>query len=264
MDKRASLRQYYQNQATVDKADQQYQQRTAQLSDFENTVIEAFGALIRFMDGKTTKTEVVNQLKSISTPDVDKVVKAVSKLDKDVLANKLDLKPLVAELQQIKREMSLVPKTLPKFEQKDSVKVTNLDEVKLDTSKLEQAVKALKLDPKIDVKASDVQIDLSPVQNTLLDLLKAVKNQELPEYELPFEENNKPAKAKLRNGSQEVTQTNILIDEKFDEYQIMYDDLLDADNRVEAIKYFYKGKLVARINYNYDRGVFVGAKKVDV
>lgn len=190
MDKRAPLRQFYQDQATNQMAQQQYKERTAQLNELENTVIESIGALIRFLDGKTTKTEVINQLTSISTPDIDKVVEAVSKLDKDILANQLDLKPLVDELRQIKREMSLVPKSLPKFEQKDAVKVTNLSEVKLDTSKLEKLIKDLKLDPTIEVKPTDVQVaapDLKPLETALKAVVTAIKNQKYPEFpEIPI------------------------------------------------------------------------------
>ncbi len=186
MDKRAGLRQHFQAEVSKAQELEQYKQRTAQLDALEKTVIQAFNVLIKFIDGKTTKTEVVNQLKSISTPDVDKVVQALSKLDKDILANKLDLRPLVKELQQIKREMSLVPKSLPKIpEAKDAVKVTNLNEVSLDTKDLEKAIKNLKLDPRIEVKPADVHttpVDLKPLKDGLLDVLKAIKAQKYPEF----------------------------------------------------------------------------------
>lgn len=188
MDKRAPLRQYFDDKAVQAKSDQRYADRTAQIEALEVSMLKAFNALIRYMDGKTTKTEVVNQLKSISTPDVDKVVTALSKLDADVLANKLDLKPLEAILNGVKREVSLIPKSHATFEQKDSVKVTNLDEVKFDTSDLEKAIKDLKLDPKIDVKAPIVNVDkpdLKPLQDVMLDLLKAVQKIELPKQEFP-------------------------------------------------------------------------------
>lgn len=185
MEKRSSVRQHYQNEATTAQQNKQYQDRTAQLDNIENTMVQAFNALIGFIDGKTTKTEVVNQLKSISTPDVDKVVQAVSKLDKDILANKLDLSPIVKELQQIKREASLIPKSHPdKPEPTEKVKVTNLSEIALDTKSLEKAIKELKLAPTIDVKPTDVNVDapdLKPLQNTLLDVIKAIKNQKYPD-----------------------------------------------------------------------------------
>lgn len=186
MDKRSGLRQHFQNEANKASSDIQYSNRTQQINDFESTVVDGFTALIRFLDGKTTKTEVINQLKSISTPDVDKVVTAISKLDADILANKLDLTPLKQGLDSLKRELSLIPKSLPKIpEQKDNIKVNNLDEVKLDTAKLEKAILGLKLDPQINVKASDVQIDypdLKPLQDALKDVVSAVKNQKYPTF----------------------------------------------------------------------------------
>lgn len=190
MTKRSDIRQHYQTEANQAAHNQQFQDRTAQLNALEDTVINAFNTLIRFIDGKTTKTEVVNQLKSISTPDVDKVVTAISKLDKDILANKLDIKPLEQGLNSLKRELSLIPKSLPKIpEQKDTIKVTNLNEVKLDTSQIEKAIKDLKLDPTIDVKAPVVNVDapnLKPLQDLMLDLLKATQSIKLdvPETDL--------------------------------------------------------------------------------
>lgn len=185
MDKRAGLRQFYTDQERRAQESQQFADRTAQLNDLEDTVLRAFKTLIQFMDGKTTKTEVVNQLKSISTPDVDKVVQAVSKLDKDILSNKLDLKPITDALNGLKREVTMLPKNMPSApEQKESVTVTNLDEIEFDTSSLEAAIKALKLDPKIDVKAPVINVDapdLAPIKTVMLDVLKAIKAQEYPE-----------------------------------------------------------------------------------
>lgn len=189
MDKRADLRQYYQAQASNKLAEQRHAAIIAKYGELENTMVRSFGALIKFIDGKTTKTEVVNQLKSISTPDVDKVVRAISKLDADMLASKLDLAPLLKALDGVKSELSQIPKSLPEFEQRDTVSVSNLDEVQFDTTALEKAIKGLKLDPKIDVKSPVVNIDapdLSPLQGIMLDLLKAVKAQKYPEFpEIP-------------------------------------------------------------------------------
>jgi hypothetical protein len=177
MDKRAGLRQYYQEEQSNKDSVKQYADRTAQLNDLEDTVVKAFNVLIQFMDGKTTKTEVTNQLKSISTPDVDKVVQAVSKLDKDILSNKLDLTPVIQALNGMKRELGLIPKSHPKaIEQKDSITVTNLSEVKLDTTEVVSAIKALKLDVKAPI-INEKDVDLKPLQSIMLDLLKVAQSQ---------------------------------------------------------------------------------------
>jgi len=188
MDKRAGLRQFYQSQEAQAKSDKQFQDRSRQLASLEDTLVQGLNALIAFLDGKTTKTEVVNQLKSISTPDVDKVVKAVEQLDASVTQNKLDLKPLESLLSGIRREVSLIPKSHAEMpEMREDVRVTNLSDVKLDVSEVTKAIKALKLDPKIDVKSPDVQVntDLKPVQDILLDVLKAINKIQLDVPEFP-------------------------------------------------------------------------------
>lgn len=187
--KREELRKHFQAEAKSETAEQQFKKRTVQLDALEDTLIEGFNTLIRFVDGKTTKTEVVNQLKSISTPDVDKVVTALSKLDSDILSNKLDLKPVVDALNGMKRELGLIPKTHPKaVEQKDSFKITNLDEIELDTSDVVKAIKDLKLVAEAPI-INERDVDLKPLQNVMLDLLKAVKAQKpvkIPDFpEIP-------------------------------------------------------------------------------
>jgi len=190
MDKRSGVRQHYQNEAESALHAKQYSDRTVQLNDFEGTVVDGFNALIKFIDGKTTKTEVVNQLRSISTPDVDKLIPLLSKLDKGIQSSKVDLKPLVAQLTAINRQVSLLPKTHPeKPEPTESVKVTNLSELKLDTSAIEKAINKLKLDPVVDVKSPIVNVDapdLAPLQDLLKKIVTAVKDQKYPKFpEIP-------------------------------------------------------------------------------
>lgn len=140
---------------------------------------------MKFMDGKTTKTEVINQLESISTPDVDKVVQALSKLDADVLANKIDFKPLTDALKTTNRELSLIPKSHAKpVEQREDVKVTNLSEIKLDNSDVVTAIKGLKLDVKAPIINTE-KTDIEPLRKIMLDLLTAINKQKpvvIPEY----------------------------------------------------------------------------------
>ena len=194
--KREPTRKYFQEQEEKQTEQARYKQRTAQLKDIEYNVVQAISILINFLDNKITKTEVVNQLESIKTPDVENVVKAISKLDADILSNKLDLQPLVKELQQIKREMSLVPKTLPKQPKPvESVSVKNLKEIVFDTSSLEKAVRDIDVKPEVNVKAPIVAIDppnLKPLQDNLIDVVKAIKAIEYPEFpEIPKTDTSK-------------------------------------------------------------------------
>ena len=180
---REALREEFNKEAFRKEQLKQYTKEIAKLESLEDTLITAFNNLVKFLDGKTSKVEIINQLKEISTPDVDKVVKVIEKLDKNIIDNKLDLRPLTESLNTIKRELSLIPKTLPKFEQKDSLKVSNLDEVVLDTTSLEKAIRELNLKVEAPIINTE-KVDVKPLQDIMLDLLKAFKSfkVEIPEY----------------------------------------------------------------------------------
>lgn len=87
--------QFYDEQQEKNLASSQYDAQMAKLSSIEKTFVNSFTVLIKFLDGQTTKTEVVNQLKSVGTPDALKVVQAVKELDRTTKENKLDRKSVV-------------------------------------------------------------------------------------------------------------------------------------------------------------------------
>lgn len=185
MDKRASLRQHFEDKDYQKKLDQQHKDQLQKMDSLENTLVKSIDAFIRFINGNISKTEVINQIKSVSTPDVDRVTQAIKKLDEHVLSQKLDLKPLENSMNGIKRELSLIPKSHQKLpEAKDSFKVTNLDEIKLDTKPVEDAIKGLKLVAEAPIINTE-QIDLKPLQDIMLDLIKSVKDQKYPETKIP-------------------------------------------------------------------------------
>lgn len=144
----------------------------------------ALQKLVQYMDGKTTKTEVINQLDSIATPDVDKVVKALELLDRTVVASRVDLSPLKEAVSELKK----LPKEYPKFpEQLSKIEVTNQVDNTKQFEKLEQAIKGLKLEaPKVDVKVPETKVvtqnvDLKPLQTALLRIVNAIQAQTYPE-----------------------------------------------------------------------------------
>lgn len=159
---------------TQQRHDALEQQKLQKLDSIESTFIDGLRALIKFLDGKTTKTEVVNQLKTIGTPDVLAVVKAIEKLDKDVLSNKLDITPLQKGLSALEEQLKKIPKVLP--DQKP-LEVSNLAEV---GKEFDRAIKNLKLEaPKVAVNVE--KPNLVPIQTIFKDLLIAVKGIKLPE-----------------------------------------------------------------------------------
>lgn len=149
----------------------------------EKAVYEIARTLIGYLDGKVTKTEVVNQIRSVETPDVEKVVQAVEDLSSVVENTKLDVTPLVEGLSKLEDQLKLIPKEKPEFEQKEDVRVTNLDEI--DFTTLENAIKGIKIDtpaPVVNVPQTEVNVDapdLDPIKKSLSDVIKAVKGIKL-------------------------------------------------------------------------------------
>lgn len=153
------------------------------LDSLEKSLVSSMRQLVLFLDGKTTKTEVINQLKSVNTPDIEKVVKAVEKLDSSVRSGKLDITPLTKGLDALEKQLKQLPKSFPEApEQREDVKVTNLAE--LDIEGLKSSIKGLKLEaPKVEVKPElNIEApDLEPLKNSLLDVVNAVKAIPQPE-----------------------------------------------------------------------------------
>lgn len=143
-------------------------------------------ALIGFLSGATSKTEVVNQLKEIKTPDVQKVVDAVEKLEKVVVDKTVDLSPVVDALKGVESQLQLIPKEAPELPEAPEVDFTATNE------KLDAVLKAIQsLDlvveaPKVDVKVPKAQVnvekvDLTEIKQPLLELLGAFHAFQIPE-----------------------------------------------------------------------------------
>jgi hypothetical protein len=158
------------------------------------TMQDSIQSLIKYLDGKTTKTEVINQLENLASPeDIEKVVNAVNALDDSVKAQSIDFEPVTAGLAKLEKHLADIPKELPSFEQIDELKITNLDEI--DFTTLEKAfsdgistiVKSIKT-PIVNVDAPQVNVttDVKDVVKPLKDLLEAFKGfkVEIPETDM--------------------------------------------------------------------------------
>ena len=201
------------------------------LQSIEQTIVKSFAEIIKYLDGHTSKTEVINQLESIGTPDVAKVVAAVQALDSTIRSTQaVDTSKLERALQSV----SL-----------DAVRVTNLSDLDKRLDAITQAVKGIKFDPVIDVttpeaNATVTQESLAPLQAAMLEVVQAVRDINIP-------------------GPAESVST--FVDEKFDEYTIEYFD--EDDDRPVATHYFLDGQKVATVAFSYNgAGNLVGAKRV--
>ena len=178
-----------QQKVVQDRQAMQSKQTADQLSAIDDTILKSFKILVDYLSKRTSKTEVVNQLKSISTPDVEKVVAAVNELTNVTIDQKLNPEPLIELLTRIQDELIKIPtEHAEAVEQREDVKVTNLSEIKIpefDTSNLEKAINNLKLKaPDVKVAAPNVKVDapdLGPLKTELINIVKAIKEQKYPE-----------------------------------------------------------------------------------
>jgi len=188
-DTHAQNREYFALEADRKLTAEQRKQMAALVSQLDTDMINSFKVLIEFLKGNTTKTEVVNQLTSISTPDVAEVVEAVDRLDNTIKQEKLDLAPLEEQLKLAVEQLTSIPKTLPDApEAIESVKVSNLAEI--DLKPLLDAINALDLKveaPIVNVDAPKVDVaapDLKPIKELFTKLLAGVKAIKMPDVKV--------------------------------------------------------------------------------
>lgn len=161
------------------------------LSKLEQSQVQAFSALIRFLDGKTTRTEVVNQLEKIGTPDVLKVIPAVNDMHSTLKKLKnTDLTPVTKLLSELIKEVSQIPKENPEIPELESVEISNLPDFDDYNDKLIEAIKKIDVKPvvnlptpqvKVDAPVVNVEQDFTTLQKSLKDVVSAVKNIVIPE-----------------------------------------------------------------------------------
>ena len=176
--------------ADSDLADSRHRELLASGLKVSSTVLSSTEALIRYLEGHTTKTEVVNQLNSISTPDVKFVVQALNILD-NTLKNQetTDLTEITQVMQAILNEAKQIPKSnieIPEHEDIDYSK--QFDGLTKAIQAVEKVVKAQKLiaeAPIVNVPETTVNVDapnLKPLQDSIKAVVEAVTSIVIPEY----------------------------------------------------------------------------------
>lgn len=173
------------------KASDDHRNRQAELSAIavQETILKAFSSLVKYLDNHTSKTEVINQLKDIGTPDAMKVVSAVDDLHDTLKTHKnTDLSEVTSVMKQVLAETKAIPKDHPTIDIPSEVTVKNQTDNTKDLKALLDAVKAIKLvaeAPVVNIPAPEVNVqapDLKPVDKGLKAVEKAVKSLVFPEY----------------------------------------------------------------------------------
>ena len=186
-----NIKQYSEDAKAKQELADRHRQTLTQLSDNKQAVFTATNELIKFLSKHTTKTEVTNPVRTVMTPDVDKVVRSVERLNQTVSRiENTDLTPVVKVMADVLSELKTLPKDVPEFEQKEDVKVTNLNEVTQVLENLVSEVQKLELNPKIEVKPTDVKVeapvvnveqDFTTLEKALKDVYKAIQKIVIPE-----------------------------------------------------------------------------------
>lgn len=175
------------DKALLDKRHQELLSTSTSLSD---TVLSATMSLIKYLEGHTSKTLVVNQLKSINTPDALRVIPFLEKLDKTLQTHEnTDLTEITSVMKSILDETKKIPKELPKEKEEQFIDYTKQLSSLSDAIKaVEKVVKAQKLiaeAPIVNVPETNVHVDapdLKPLQSGLEDIVNAVSKIVIPEY----------------------------------------------------------------------------------
>ena len=153
----------------------------------QEVILKAVSSLISFISNNVGKTQVVNQLREIGTPDALKVVEAVDSLHETLKTHEnTDITPLVTVMNSALDELKQIPKSFPEEkEDKDySKQFTALTEA---VKAVEKVISAQELHveaPVVNVPETQVNIDapdLSPINKNLQAVEKAIKAIIIPE-----------------------------------------------------------------------------------
>jgi hypothetical protein len=181
---------------------QRHEQVLTATHGVSNTVIDATAALINYLEGHTSKTEITNHLESIGTPDALKIIPAIESLHDTIKTHQnTDLSEVTAVMRDILNEAKQIPKELPEHkEQKLHDYSPQLQSLESAINSIQEAVKAQKLvaeAPIVNVPETKVEIaapDLTPLQSSLKDVVSAVQEIVIPEYKT----DNKAVEALLK------------------------------------------------------------------
>lgn len=165
------------------------QEQLDKLSGIRDTQLNTMRALVEFLSGHTTKTEVVNQLKSISTPDVDKVVGAVEQLGKSIADKSIDWLPVLTRFDQVIKQLESIPKEHPDTPEQQEVDLSQTNNLLESLNKAITDIKLVVPTPEVTVKVPKTQltvekVDLRDVKKPLADILVALQSIEIPPTQL--------------------------------------------------------------------------------
>lgn len=243
----------------------QSHQEVEQNLQTQETIVQSFRALVDYLDNRTSKTAVVNQLKEIGTPDALKVVDSVSELHETIKAQEKDHEKVSTSLSKLEELMASVlseakqiPKQQTEIEIPEQVDyTTSFESLGTQLKELTDAVREGKdiHMPKVDVP--------TPETNVTVDTNPIAKEVGKTSRELQKLSEKQPEVVK---GAMQTQDVSNLISEPYTRFNISYinDGFEDEDEEplVGSIKYYNGNKLVATLVMDYDGRNLTKMKKI--
>lgn len=245
-------------QADKNLAAVRHEENIAHTDNVAQTVLSATSALIKYLEGHTSKTEVVNQLESISTPDVKYVVEALQVLDQTLQKlESTDLSEVTGVMRELLNEARQIPKELPQLpEPAIPIDYTKQFSSMLEAIKgVEKVVKAQKLvaeAPVVHVPEPTVHVqapDLDPITTSIKKLDKTVVS----------------GQAEVVDGAMQTQDISNLITENYNRFTITRraDEFsATGEKLITAITYYQDKEQVAKLVFRYSDGEVSEVKKV--
>lgn len=172
----------------------------------QETVVKSFSSLVDYLDKKVSRTEVVNQLRSIGTPDAFKVAASVDSLHETIKSKpEVDLSEIVTLLKDSLEQVKLIPKEkleLPEAPEQtdytDSFK--RLEDTISSVKSAIEAQKTVVEAPVVNIPETVVNVpetDLKPLQKGLEQVEKSVKALVFPKTDTSKIEKEQVKQTKL-------------------------------------------------------------------
>ena len=145
------------------------EQTRKRLAEIEQSIVRSSNAIIKFLDGKVTKTQIVNQLDSIKTPDVQNVVEVLEQI-------KAEIKP--TDLSNVISELKALDDTNKRILAKAQIDNTKQLETLVNSSQaIKQAIDDKELSVNVDAPVVNIDApDLKPIITSNKDIIKAIQN----------------------------------------------------------------------------------------
>lgn len=243
--------------AADEQSRQRHEDQIMSQIDIQETILQAFKTFAEFMDNRTSKTAVVNQLREIGTPDALVVADEVVRL-KELLAGEDYGKSIMSEMTEVMRqvldEAKQIPKTLP--EQEKQIFIDYTDRLIALESRFDELLQAVK-DQTTTVEAPIVNVPETQV---------SVEAPDLSPLEKEMKKLDKP-QADIDHGAMMTKDVANLIG-KYTRFRIEYldtegfdEDEEDNEPLVDKIHYYNGNKKVATLEFRYRGKNLVGMRK---